>query len=1221
MSSAEISAQVGAFQQQQMVGIQTAGMLSGYGQSYGHSFGQQMGGQFLNQAGAVLGGVGEMASGMLSPGAMAFSGGLSGLMSGGVRGAAFGAVGGAALGTALSPVMMAGQYAAGQAMTGMQQQQQLYQSLGQTFRFPNQFGGRGFTSTEMSGVGSMFRGMASQRGPGGEQVSFNELIGLTQNMSRLGMTNNIRNIQDFQTQFKKMLGTVKEVAKAMSTSLEEAQNIMNSMKSSGIFRDQGMVANAIRATALGGNLATSEVTQAMGIGSRISRQIGGRGNAGAVAGMMAIGNVGSALQTGILNEEDIYNVTGQTGAAGRQAYAQNMLRSDAQFLMDRRKGRYFLASIAGEDGTIDQDAVNEIIYGGGTSVGRTRQLAHRNSSMAGRLNFMRHEGKLRGEALSQFGGLAKVIGYKGWLESRGLDINDDRASAYLQRRQGMGADEADQMIRMVQTLPMLMESRKAAVEQGNYSRRLGKMNANRGIAGLKKDIDKAMEKVNNGLREWGASVYDDVSNAIDGVVADITGSVFTYQPADAMRIIQSVRAGGEIGFRARQRLTGTGTNDFAAGHITSLGLSSANTMQNLKAAGDLNRFQAAGYGIDPELNEQGLRNSLWNFNKAQENYQSGFRDKTSGAFGFGSSYRSHIQAGLASGQIAGRGTDFEKSVMRYLQSSSDPELKIWGDKLEGLSPKERTLAVGGIMGGTGESALFTRMDVPGIEAVMSSVSGRTERDLNKKVGSAIFGGALYDVDKETTQRADAARPEVAARYRAANPFGVGRSSSQVSTSDIPVMTGTRAEDLEAMGSFILSSEGKKHLRGALSRDNETLQATRKELYDLNMADLGEGKLEDLDAATRSKVRARQTLYGLTFLAERQNLKPNEPLSEEDYKEAASRAGMGQNVKQFEQTVKNLSGMQNRLTSEDRKAAARIDADRARSELKGLNLRTLRAGQAGSGTVGMGGLGTGGIKVLTKEDEEAFRKAGGTAGVNALSKILTAKDLLSTADQDGDAGNLEKAYQYLHGRRVEKEDGSIEYQGGVMQDHMRMSVQQQRATAKLYRDHGLTREADALNHLAGVSGQLARGAGTTRGAYSAAKMLGVTFRGSELRKFVAGDVSVEDQAAMISEKLGFEGSDYKGSRDQVTEMVRGQRAGGVDGMAAAQNAVMALQKSGKLQEANMDKQDTEAKKNSPIYRLLEGIKTSIDQNKLKVSIEGGNVTVTNIGDLKAEKDTE
>lgn len=522
MDSMQIAAMTGSFNQQVMMGMQHSAMISqqfgGYAPMPGMqpvpTQGEQFGGMLLNAFGNM--GMGAMAN----PRVNSFGGGM------------------------LQPFTMTGQHLVGQAMYGMNQQQMLDASMRQSYRFMNDFGGRGFTQGEMGGMGQDLRAMAMQRGPGGQTTTFEELGRLASNMGRMGMAEGVRSVKDFNEKFKQMLTSVKTIAEELGTSLEEAQKVMASMKGAGVFRNQGQFAANIRTGAVAGNLATSELSSMALIGSQISRSVGGLGSAGARAGVEAITNIGAARQAGIINEEDIYNVTGLTGAEGRRAFAQMNLSGDAQFFRSGL-GRRALAAMAGKNGQLDQGDV-EAFMSGGVGTGQTMQMAYQNLGQVGRANFIRNEGRLRGEAMAAFGGLGKAVVARDWLEERGMDLNEmnDRNMLFFQRKFGVGRDEADQLIKMARNLEGIMAERRQAQENDQYARMLEQSQRQQSPQELIKRAQMGRQAINDRIRQFGADVYKGFGVQIGEMLESGLGGFQDRRRADLAPEISRLYAGG-----------------------------------------------------------------------------------------------------------------------------------------------------------------------------------------------------------------------------------------------------------------------------------------------------------------------------------------------------------------------------------------------------------------------------------------------------------------------------------------------------------------------------------------------------------------------------------------------------------------------------------------------------------------------------------------------------
>ena len=509
LTAAEAIANMNAAQHQSMVaGLMPSNVLTEQLAGGMMSRGMAIGAPAMSAIGGMMG-LDPLSMGM-KIGGMAYNSGAVGLAGAagiGMMGA--GAVGIAGIGAG---------YVGSQMQMGAQQQMMLNQGLRQNYNFMNSQGGMGFTANQGFQIGSQIRSMSDQSGPGGEHYGFDELSRLAQNMGRMGHGQTARTVEEFRKNFKEMLDTVKKVSHELGGTLEEAAKTMQGMKSSGVFRgvDQVNMAMSMRTGAIAGNMATSELAGAASIGSQISRAIGGLGKSGAGAGIRTMSQIGSATAIGALSEEDIYNATGLTGADGRQALATSQMQQSARF-MSTSKGRYFLASIAGKDGQLNDNAVAEWMAGGAMTTGRTAEMAHQNLAGIGRANFIRNEGRLRGEALNKFGGLAQSMALQQWLASRGHDPNnmDDRSMLAFQRFTGMGRDEADVAIKQITHMPEILANMRETERGLGVSDAMQRQRATTGVEGLKRQIESKKSHVNNMFQQAGARMLKAGSNELE----------------------------------------------------------------------------------------------------------------------------------------------------------------------------------------------------------------------------------------------------------------------------------------------------------------------------------------------------------------------------------------------------------------------------------------------------------------------------------------------------------------------------------------------------------------------------------------------------------------------------------------------------------------------------------------------------------------------------------
>lgn len=500
-------------------------------------------------------------------------------------------IGGAiGMGAAVAAPVAAGMYAASvvgdQMMTGMQQQQDLGMSMRQNYsQFQN--GGRGFNNSQIQNLGSQIRGMTHEVGAGGEMASFKELSGLASNMGNMGFVQTTRDVQQFGQKFRQMVDTMKTIAKDLGTNLEAAAEMATGMRGSGLFQsaDQIRMAQQMRGNAVTGNISTMETGQMASIGSQIARSVGGYGKQGAFAGAKTIGQIGRALESGTLTEDDIYNATGQTGAAGRTAMATSMMQSSARF-MKSNKGRIMLASMAGENGTLDEDAVQDLMTGS-AGIGNTMQNVGKNMKKVGAANFMRNEGRLRSAVLEKFGGNIGTMQLMQWTNSMGIDIESmgDREMILAKRMTGMGNDELEVAVKMAKNLRRDAASGDDRRRQDEHLQKMRQKRSGQGVQGIRNSFNQFREKVQGGLQQSGAELYNEASSWIERQINEMTGmyaEALTDDTRKQFKQLTKLGLGTASGKASFQKLFGGG----------------AATGKDIEGLGDVDLL--AGSGNKPE---------------------------------------------------------------------------------------------------------------------------------------------------------------------------------------------------------------------------------------------------------------------------------------------------------------------------------------------------------------------------------------------------------------------------------------------------------------------------------------------------------------------------------------------------------------------------------------------------------------------------------------------
>lgn len=798
-SSQQIGAMNAQYQQQMAMQFQNASMIGAQ-----VPLAESIAGGGINRVGAIGGPMAAMGLGLmgLDPISIGLRAGM-GASSMGMGFAGAGAVGLGAAGVAGAGFMAAG-YAANQMFSGAQQQQAFNSSMNSTFRFANQYGGHGFGRQGLGEIGGMMRQMSTEQGSMGQMVGFEELGRLASNMGRMGMAQGVRDAKEFSEKFREMIKTVKNIAETMGTSLEEAQKMMGAMRSSGVFgqNQAAAFASRVRQGAAAGGMATSELTGMMAVGSQISRMVGGRGRAGAAGGMETITNIGVAQQMGLISEEDIYNVTGLTGAEGRRAMATRQMEQSAQFLRGSL-GRRFLASVAGKNGRLDQGSVEEYMAGGvGTE--RTTEMYNRNLSRVGRADFIRNEGRLRGAALEQFGGLAPMVAMKGWLDERGINVNEDndRAMIFMQRQLGMGNDEAEMMLRQVKELPNLMHQRKISEGDDNFQRKMAERRSHSGLSGVKHKFEKAKADVNAALNQIGAEFYENMSEGVERFINNMTDSYVKETRNDVSGAMRAMLSGGALGQAAASDTFGIGGGRaFRVAGASGKGLfGTGKSDMDIFDKSDRESFARAGYG----LRGNDITGNMANAQAISGAFQSGGAGLSGieGVRELGAGARSSLREAMAAQTIRGKGMDRLASFGSYLDQQSksgNAALGALASRFKSASTDvERAQIMAAFAGGAGIDDEAGNFRAPELRGVYGLSGMLTAADGAEKLGSmlrgpepeySIFGGG----GEATGQRQAAAKV-----FKSAGSFLMSESGRDLVGRMMNRDSGTRAAALESV---------------------------------------------------------------------------------------------------------------------------------------------------------------------------------------------------------------------------------------------------------------------------------------------------------------------------------------------------------------------------------------------------------------------------------------
>jgi hypothetical protein len=1183
LSSAQIAQLNGSFTQQHMMNMQFAGMIEPHGFNVGgYNTGAQNEGlaaRALNTSSAIgapaaMLGMGMMGLDPLSMGMRAGAGAMG-------AGAGFGgaALAGAAAGGGMALGLGAISYMGNQVMQGMQQGQQFNQAMrsGYSFFNPNGSHGRGFSEGDIRSIGSSMRGQAGEGGFTELGPSFNELGRLASNMGRMGLADGVRNAKEFTEKFREMMKTVKTIAEDMGTSLEEAQKMMASMKGSGIFKNQAGVGNAIRGASVAGGLATTEVTSMMNAGSQISRMFGGTGKQGAMGGIRAIEQVGMAVQTGALNEEDIYQATGLTGAEGRQAMAQQQMMQTGSFLKSS-KGRWLLASLAGKDGKLDQGSVNDFLTGG-MSVNDTRNAAHRNLAGVGRANFIRNEGRLRGSVMEEFGGMAPAMAMMGWAQGKGIDVHSmgDREMLFMQRQLGMGRDEMDSMMKMVRAMPDMMRHRRETMQEDSSVREHGMRAQNSGLEGVKRKLEAARDKVNNEMQKAGQDI---LNVATDRVAAWGNRLAGTYEE----HIISGVREahrvammGGREGAAASASLLGGGSGKFGG-----LGL-----------GGPRENFSQARY----KEHVEDLQFS------ARLGTAGSMSSEMSGLVGSNSMAIKRAYAEELSGL---GGEDRMAAFKRRFGKNTDI-----GKKFRAMDQREQAAFMQQMEGEIGMKSgrLSETFQVPGLPDLVGGGSARTEAERTEALGRSMLGigkGRVAQVAEGAGGVLGAATGFMAGGVGAIAGGVLGRKAGGLLGRLSEEWNGN-AKMARAAGAMLDSEEGRRTAFDVLSG-----AAGGEERLLMNISNL-KGKAAERGgmANLTDEERGQLGFYNAVGMA----ADLNKAIAARGGADKLTSEDKAKLIAQKKRQVREMGGDPSSVTmdsimkeangvgaaaSEQRDAVIRQLATQVGRDSR-QEMQALRAGGIAKLVgvrTGSDGRGAGGTVVdtlmLTDEARNKLMKSGGQGAVQAAEMALAVQQLgldASHATSPQEAAELIRKQEQMGGSLYDKMAG--------------MDVKSLRALGSQMAGTQVGGQASEMI----MRGQAIEGSKRKMGAAGAiAAQLGLQFGADELKGLKGKDAA--GAAAALAARLGVGGDESFVKSLEESIAAAGQKGGGIKAGALLSRAMQGAdaETKKKLEEQAKSQQSPEEKIIDKIgegNRYLEALVKSNESAKAKLAEIAGN----------------
>lgn len=449
-------------------------------------------------------------------------GGLGGVARAGVMGLGAGML-------AAAPAMAIGgalQYGVGQMVEGAQFQNQVGNVLQQNFRHlnPGAQNGMGFSRGDTGQVTEMLRTMGNKDMMSSPQ----ELLRIMQQGAASGSFSAVRDVHEFKKKFQDMVGSLKEVAKVMATTLEGAMPFLQDAKKMGMWtpgdiqRGAGMARSASQAS----GLSVAETVGMMNQGSSMARSVGARGATGAAGMAQSLGLVGGGLRSGVISEQALSEATGGlTGSEAVGSLAGTLQAGTTRFASSKR-ARWLLASMSNKSMTGLDAGKMGMLSSGAYSLGDIRGMAERNVSGRG-ADFVMGEEEMRGDLIKQGPmaqlGLIKTLAGSRLYGNSGMDKLVTRRM--MKQNFGIEGRQADVMADLARRLPEIMRENQqrtdATIDQEERNRN---DLMNHSYEGLKRKIsDKWSSAVKDPLQKIGADLSRGMAGYIERVSDRIWG--------------------------------------------------------------------------------------------------------------------------------------------------------------------------------------------------------------------------------------------------------------------------------------------------------------------------------------------------------------------------------------------------------------------------------------------------------------------------------------------------------------------------------------------------------------------------------------------------------------------------------------------------------------------------------------------------------------------------
>lgn len=460
---------------------------------------------------------------------------------GAARGLGFGVAG--SLGAAAMPI--AGMALAGHAMSsfvhGGQQQQMINSSLGANFNHfnPQSRTGMGFSRQDSQAIGSQIRTLAEIPEL---LTSVSELTALLPKLKQSGVMQGVKDVTEFRRKFKESIDTIRDTAKLLGTTMDEASTFFAQSRGMGFFGKQATLQNALNVQ-LASGLTGMSVGQATGVGlagADMATQLGARRGLGSTATLNFAQHLGVSQREGLMPQGLLEDVTGMQGADAVQAGSQMLVGKLANMALSTPAGRLLTAGMVKFDKSgravgVDEDIVAKLKSGAiGVEGLKSRAM---NLTEAQKVSFKAREADIAVSMVGQLGGggISKFMG--GILGNR---YGED-TSTLLMQKYGFTAGESD-----------LLKGIEESESKAEYGQ-LGKIRAREGAIKERTDPKAFFRRLKTKihaqtfghLEKSGAEMFGEIGDWFDQKMDDFVGrAVISAKKEHVDAIVKAFTGGG-----------------------------------------------------------------------------------------------------------------------------------------------------------------------------------------------------------------------------------------------------------------------------------------------------------------------------------------------------------------------------------------------------------------------------------------------------------------------------------------------------------------------------------------------------------------------------------------------------------------------------------------------------------------------------------------------------